>query len=476
LIRSGELDQLQAALKQEVRKTTSIPRYTAKVEAVIEPFKVRTISKGPSLPYFLAKPVQKAIHTRMRRMDCFRLIGRPFDPTDLMDLTSAQRALLGRESLDDQQWLSIDYSAATDGLSAQLSSEIMKSLLGALAPLNPEFYNLLLGVLAPHRVEYPKVQGTTLEPVDQKNGQLMGSVLSFPVLCLANLALYLMVRRFYYPRAPIKELLAAVLINGDDMLYIGTVHEWELHKELGRRLGLAMSPGKAYIHPVYANINSMSVVYDLTNVRSTPRVIPFLNVGLMVGNHKVMARVGGDDEELMSSPYISVMNEVMDGALPGRQADVFKQYVAMHSAEVRREAKGRNLFMPISLGGLGVDRPLGITTKYTARQLTLADRAIRRYKFLRPDQRPLPYGRAVEEVMDRKIDPIRTKADLEFEPLKIREATPLFRPEMLNFPWIEYQVFPSRDPEADRIVAMTRRFASDLSFFLLEAGLEEEEF
>jgi hypothetical protein len=260
------------------------------------------------------------------------------------------------------------------------------------------------------------------------------------------------------------------------MLYIGTVHEWELHKELGRRLGLAMSPGKAYIHPVYANINSMSVVYDLTNVRSTPRVIPFLNVGLMVGNHKVMARVGGDDEELMSSPYISVMNEVMDGALPGRQADVFKQYVAMHSAEVRREAKGRNLFMPISLGGLGVDRPLGITTKYTARQLTLADRAIRRYKFLRPDQRPLPYGRAVEEVMDRKIDPIRTKADLEFEPLKIREATPLFRPEMLNFPWIEYQVFPSRDPEADRIVAMTRRFASNLSFFLLEAGLEEEEF
>lgn len=475
LIRSGELDRLQTALKREVQKTTSIPRYTAKVEAVIEPFKVRTISKGPSLPYFLAKPVQKAIHTRMRRMDCFRLIGRPFDPTDLMDLTRAQRALLGRESLDDQQWLSIDYSAATDGLSAELSSEIMRALLNSLAPLNLNYYNLLLGVLAPHRVVYPKVEGVTLEPVDQQNGQLMGSVLSFPVLCLANLALYLIVRRFYHPGASVAELLAAVLINGDDMLYIGTVHEWELHKELGRRLGLLMSPGKAYIHPVYANINSMSVVYDLTNARSTPRVIPFLNVGLMVGNHKVMARVGGDDEELQSSPYISVMNEVTNGALPGRQGDVLKQYIAMHSAAVRREAKGRNLFMPISLGGFGVDRPLGITTKYTARQLSLADRAIRRFRFLRPDQRPLPYGRAVEEIMDRKVDPIRVADDPELESQKIREATPLFRPEMLNFPWIEYQEFASRDPESDRIAKITRQFGSDLASYLLEVGLDFEE-
>ena len=85
--RSGELEDLEDLLLSEVRKhRDSVPVLEAKVEAVLEPFKVRTISKGESLPYYLGKRVQRVLHTAMRSMDCFRLIGRPLDPPDLLDL------------------------------------------------------------------------------------------------------------------------------------------------------------------------------------------------------------------------------------------------------------------------------------------------------------------------------------------------------------------------------------------------------
>jgi hypothetical protein len=405
------MDESESLAKQihDVTRLDSIPRYRARIEAVLEPLKVRTISKGPSLPYYIAKPVQRAIHTRMRRMEPFRLIGRPFCPTDLVDLRVAQERIgLG----DDERWLSIDYSAATDGLSAALSQEILARLLSRLSVKNLGLYRLLLGVLAPHHITYPKVADVQLESVDQANGQLMGSILSFPVLCLANLALYLVVRATTRPEASVSDLLKAVLINGDDMIYIGTEREWELHTEIGRHIGLAMSPGKAYIHRKYANINSVSVHYDLDQENSSPRVIGFLNVGLFFGNHKVMGKVGSDDVST-SSPVSSVINEVVSGAWIGKQVEVLSSYLALHRDALRKEARGRNLFLPVSSGGMGVDAVPGFEFFISERQREWIAGLRRKYPYLQPYVRPMPCGRELREVSDHMIDPVREVVAME---------------------------------------------------------------
>ncbi len=88
------------------------------IQAVLEPMKVRVISKGEALPYYTCRPLQHAMHGAMRRMSCFRLIGRPFSPTDLLDLS--------RKAEKTDHWFSVDYSAATDGLSWTYSGAIFR--------------------------------------------------------------------------------------------------------------------------------------------------------------------------------------------------------------------------------------------------------------------------------------------------------------------------------------------------------------
>jgi len=255
------------------------------VQAVLEPMKIRMISKGPSLPYYLCKPIQQAMNHVLRKMDCFRLLGRAFCPTDLMDLRDLSR--------QGDKWFSIDYSAATDNLSWKYSSKILDVVTSRLTDNQRK---LCLQVLGPHQLWYP---ANLEDPEDtrtnewlggvQASGQLMGSILSFPILCLANLGIYLDVTDELHRQRGLTygERLRAVLVNGDDMVYAAPEELWDSHIEVGGACGLEMSIGKAYVHDEYANVNSTCVHFDLKKAGTTPFVIPFLNLGLMFGQRKV---------------------------------------------------------------------------------------------------------------------------------------------------------------------------------------------
>jgi hypothetical protein len=444
----GERELLEDVVNREISSFSEPRRLEAKVEAVIEPFKVRTISKGESLPYYIAKPVQKVIHTCMRSMPVFRLIGTPFDPTMLMDLVQNFRkfcpTMLSRTG-EQYEWMSIDYRDATDGVSAIGSKKTLGELIGDLMFQNFNLFNLLVSVLAPHHVSYPRISITEaqalelmekiaiqrmngvdphinliveeykglfkfyidIDPVDQLNGQLMGSILSFPILCLLNFALTVYVIKSEFPQLTMEQISGIVLINGDDNVYIGNDRMWRLHVLLGEKIGLRMSVGKAYKHPCYVNINSASVHYDLRLKNSTPRLVPFMNTGLLLGNHKVLDRVGGDDCVDEQRPIISVTNLVVSGALPGKQKDLLAHFLKINRNEISREAQGRNMFLPVGLGGFGVVRPLGFRTRITPEQYTLASRLMKRNIFLSPITPPMNSGYEIEEIQDQIIDPIR---------------------------------------------------------------------
>jgi len=346
-------------------------RLPAMIQAVLEPLKVRVISKGPSAPYFYSKGLQRALHTIMREMPCFRLIGRPVSPTDLMDI-----AIKGTT----HKWFSGDYEASTDNLSARLGAAILERLIVDLDDWDADIYR---AVLKPHACHYPHIEGQPdILPVNQQNGQLMGSVLSFPVLCLANLGLYLTTVLTATPT--VEEIWSAtdkVLVNGDDILYCATEEQFELHAVLGASIGLKMSVGKTYLHSSYANVNSTSFEFDLRSEKSTPTQVNFLNSGLYFGQHKVLgesgrdiARVGVDleDPEVADAPLCAVVGALMSGALPGRQRELLSSFITQHGSELMEETKGRNLFIAKSLGGMGIERPAGFTTVFTPLQRSIA--------------------------------------------------------------------------------------------------------
>jgi len=339
------------------------------IQAVLEPLKIRVISKGQSIPYYFTRGLQEAMHSSLRAMPCFRLIGRPLSPTDLLDIQT--RLDWVKDPLLDAilAFHSVDYKAATDGLSWKFSRKILEYIMSGL---EWDYQTLCRQVLGPHNLWYPK-------PVDggktkkefrgtQSNGQLMGSILSFPILCLANLGLIL---RVLQPREGHNlELLKKILINGDDAVYQGTDTEWAEHARLGRQVGLEMSIGKAYRHRVFLNINSTCFHVKGCEVRE----IPFLNTGLLFGQSKVMnkesSRLGtAESHHEYENDLIPNLNEILRGCLPSKKCSILEYLFRTRKADILEECRAearlkgrkffmtRNLFIHESFGGMGVRAP-----------------------------------------------------------------------------------------------------------------------
>lgn len=333
-------------------------RLSAKIQGIVEPMKVRVISKGAALHYYVMKPLQEAMHTAMRKLPCYRLIGRPLCPTDVLDIQNSN------PSKEDLEWMSVDYSAATDNLSWKYSGEILKYLIEDL-PLDDQ--DLALQVLGPHNLEYPKGRDYVFKGVMQR-GQLMGSILSFPILCLANMGLYLDVNSDFQASWTDEQRLDSVLINGDDQLYKAPHYLFQRHIEVGKKVGLDMTVGKAYYHKRYANVNSTCIDCP-TN--GTPYQIDYLNSGLFFGQHKVMARVVSDSYDMAEhtrSGVVTVLNRVLAGSRPGKACQLLRFWFNEHKntknicADTRVLTKSgehyRNIFLPESLGGMGVIPPI----------------------------------------------------------------------------------------------------------------------
>ena len=439
----------------------------AQVAVVLEPLKVRTVSKGQAIEYDAAKPFQKSLHRLLKDAPGFFAIGRPIKTADLWNIRDEAIRFWDTWGVprSELEWMSVDYSSATDGLSGRLSRAIMEALVANLRIRNPPLANLLISTLLPHEVSYPKLHvddqsvdlrgvgrysahprggySASLRNVAQTNGQLMGSPTSFPVLCLANLALYVgVVNRFLeelvpgptrpQPAGPFA-LGHTVIINGDDMVYLGPRRLWDIHTELGKEVGLQMSPGKAYRHPRYVNINSTS--YDLPihgadEPVPTPRVGDYLNTGLRFGRQTDQERVGAAEEFDVKAPYTSVLNTLLLGAWKGKAAELLSHYLHDFRVEVSGECRGRNLFVPKSLGGLGVECPIGFRTFPNDGQRRLARALLETHGRHIVDVHPLPPGRVLDEAKDGFSDPLAEAVELPQDRMRI----PGRRGKMTNWP------------------------------------------
>jgi hypothetical protein len=355
---------------------------SAKIQGIVEPMKVRVISKGPALEYYAAKPLQKAWHSVMREMSCYRLIGRPLCPTDVVDLHT--------DVPSSWEWFSVDYKAATDNLSWKYSGRILQSLTKYLSP---RLRDLAWDVLGPHQLVYPN--GANIRSAKMERGQLMGSILSFVILCIANYGLYLSVTNNVQKGWTDQQRMDHCLINGDDQLYCAPADLWEVHVDQGRRVGLEMSVGKAYHHSRYSNLNSTSIDCPIGSVN--PYQITYLNSGLFFGVSKVRSQT---DTDVKDKDIVGLLPKVLAGSLPGRQCSLLGRWFNTHSpASIRKcceisigrhKTIVRSMFMPKSQGGMGVEAPLGWKHYRSHKHLVYASTfAIKRPDYV--DSFPLPF-------------------------------------------------------------------------------------
>jgi len=208
-----------------------------RVEPIVEPLKVRTITAGIG-DCFCLKPFQRAMWMALGTYDQFCLT----HGTNNLDAAIER---IHAQSSEGDVWISGDYSAATDSVPIEVSKILLESILESID--HEPTRRWAMKEISPHLLVYPKNSG--LNPVIQQSGQLMGSFLSFPLLCLLNdcTAISIGLKPAQY------------LINGDDILMRCSPMNYPQWKVNVGDLGLELSLGKNYVHPSFGTVNSQLI-------------------------------------------------------------------------------------------------------------------------------------------------------------------------------------------------------------------------
>jgi len=344
-------------------------KINATVHKVLEPFKVRVITAGEGLPYQMGRLLQPELHRALRDDPVFRFIGKRHNESDIREMYDGTLLL----DHQDYEWLSADqrrgqwtffnaadFKNATDGMHPSLPRAFIETL-ALVTNLGPIWRRVLELGLGPHLIHYP--DGTVVE---QDHGQLMGSPLSFPVLCIVNAAILWASCEEYFNRAMTwreVKILMRPLINGDDINFASNPDHFAVWTRYGKAAGLSPSIGKCYTTNKFVNINSTTywtelekrILWDRTYwevINSNELFV--LNPGLIKGQAKVMSDTRrqsqpGDDSFL---PYCDQLKEVLR-VCPEDKRTLVEGLFFQHLKE-RLWKTSRSWRLPSWAGGLGL--------------------------------------------------------------------------------------------------------------------------
>jgi len=277
-----------------------------------EPMKIRMISKPRVGDYAKLMGIQRLLWHILQD----RRFGKTFELTGRTISNSLMREWEGR--MEDWYregrlrgvvrpnlplYVSADYKGATDGLSGLASEYLMTRLLEPLLPENPELVLWAVESLCSSRIWHivqddptdprclraPPVDPFTgwsynewrehtgdgenynrwfadvargagigqTEMIQQQNGQLMGHVLSFPVLCMLN---YLCYHQSWENYAGIRlrlfRDLPPALVNGDDLGFRTCREHYPVWEACLPEWGFVKSVGKNFVSPRWIQLNS----------------------------------------------------------------------------------------------------------------------------------------------------------------------------------------------------------------------------
>jgi hypothetical protein len=196
----------------------------------------------------------------------------------------------------------------------------------------------------------------------------MGSITSFPVLCIANAA----ISRWAYELDSKRFTNLADwpgMINGDDLGMKCTKNGVEAWRILSQFVGLKESVGKTYYSREFVNINSTNYQRIHSNPESIIRIhsdkkgftikqrlfveTKYVNMGLMYAIKRSGASFGLFDLASQDANLGSVYRELIRTSPPDMREDVHKRFIQIHREKLET-ANNLPWFIPEWIGGLGL--------------------------------------------------------------------------------------------------------------------------
>ncbi len=391
------IEKIEDALHQEGLRSSDLDLLevpVCRVAPILEPLKVRMVTAMDGLLTFASTPLQLSLWKYLQSMPVFHLVGSPVTESYLHDLAMRHLSAGGKRT---DSWVSGDYSAATDGLAIELSKILIDEVLDHLGdqPI-ARYREKLRSILTEQLITYPPSSG--VDPILQRTGQLMGSKLSFPVLCMANLFAYILSldssRREESLRSFKVMQSLPVAINGDDILFLASLPAYDHWSQQIKLVGFTKSVGKNFFHPRFLTVNSAPIEFKWAEtpyqfwsrfswadmeespipwaISQVPQITfhGFLNVGLLTGQSKLTGRRKERNiplSEWHRRAAVSAIN-------PAKAHGWFLHY---HRDEILQQTRfggiTLNLFAHPLKGGLGFSVPSGVEPRYSLEQRRLAE-------------------------------------------------------------------------------------------------------
>jgi len=322
-----------------------------------ESLKVRVITKGQGLMSEFLHPLQKFMWKTLFRHKTFQLIGTPVTPWIVQDV-------LGAKLKPGEFYLSGDYSAATDNLAPWVSETIGKAIAECCGLSATERKLLLMSLTGNH---FKPPHGVSPRyPTPQRWGQLMGSIVSFPVLCIANAAMCRWAIELTRGRRVSLDN-SGLLINGDDVVFKTTKAGYELWKRITAFGGLESSIGKTFLSDEFAQINSMNfrrleepldVHFHTIERGDFSRQLwfeqtPYVNLGLLFGLKRSGESVGADAIADADITFGARCRELIKFCPEELRYNVMALFIR-HHRKVLDQAGACPWFVPEEFGGVGL--------------------------------------------------------------------------------------------------------------------------
>lgn len=189
--------------------------------------KLRSITKNAPLHQIL-HPLHKTIYDQLSKFEC--ILRGPPNSEILCDRLGALHC--------KEKYYSVDYTNATDNLSQEVASYTLDCILKkcSYVPDSVAFFA--------KRSIYNTIEMEEFS-FKQRRGQLMGNLLSFPLLCLQNII-----------ATTYKTGICKFIINGDDLVFRATEKKAALFFSNVKKIGLETSPGKCFVSKKFLAINS----------------------------------------------------------------------------------------------------------------------------------------------------------------------------------------------------------------------------
>nr|WAK77812.1 MAG: RNA-dependent RNA polymerase [Botourmiaviridae sp.] len=218
--------------------------------------KYRTVSSFSEVRSYLT-PMHKLIYDRLSRTKW--LLRGEAEPCKFADFLRQ----------DGEVFVSGDYESATDNLNRYVSMAILLELEENSTYTPSNVWRLA------HETLFNRFEDGSR----QSRGQLMGSVLSFPLLCMIN---YFTFRYAIRRKVPVK-------INGDDIVFRATSEEVERWFDLVSSSGLVVSTGKTLVLKSCFSLNSSFFHSSDTQCEA----IPVIRSSALFGQAESVSEISG---------------------------------------------------------------------------------------------------------------------------------------------------------------------------------------